>query len=107
MRQTAQVILFQNHGDFVVRRGGLEPPRCYPLAPQASASANSATSAGGSKHATEELLLLRLGRRRSLDREGDRRARLGAIDLALDLDASRLPRRWRRTILPRDRDRLL
>jgi len=42
-----------------------------------------------------------------LDREGDRRARLGAIDLALDLDASRLPRRWRRTILPRDRDRLL
>ena len=30
----------------VVRRGGLEPPRCYSLAPQASASANSAISAG-------------------------------------------------------------
>jgi hypothetical protein len=30
---------------FLVRRGGLEPPRCYPLAPQASASANSAISA--------------------------------------------------------------
>jgi hypothetical protein len=30
----------------LVRRGGLEPPRCYSLAPQASASANSATSAG-------------------------------------------------------------
>jgi hypothetical protein len=29
----------------LVRRGGLEPPRCYPLAPQASASANSAISA--------------------------------------------------------------
>ncbi len=29
----------------MVRRGGLEPPRCYPLAPQASASANSAISA--------------------------------------------------------------
>jgi hypothetical protein len=31
---------------YLVRRGGLEPPRCYPLAPQASASANSAISAG-------------------------------------------------------------
>src|SRR5581483_5259388 len=30
---------------YLVRRGGLEPPRCYPLAPQASASANSAISA--------------------------------------------------------------
>jgi hypothetical protein len=29
----------------LVRGGGLEPPRCYPLAPQASASANSAISA--------------------------------------------------------------
>ena len=29
----------------MVRRGGLEPPRSYPLAPQASASANSAISA--------------------------------------------------------------
>ncbi len=29
----------------LVRRAGLEPARCYPLAPQASASANSATSA--------------------------------------------------------------
>ncbi len=29
----------------MVRRAGLEPARCYPLAPQASASANSATSA--------------------------------------------------------------
>jgi hypothetical protein len=29
-----------------VREGGLEPPRCYPLAPQASASTNSATRAG-------------------------------------------------------------
>src|SRR6266851_2279683 len=29
----------------MVRRGGLEPPRCYSLAPQASASANSAISA--------------------------------------------------------------
>lgn len=31
----------------VVRGGGLEPPRCYPLAPQASASANSAILALG------------------------------------------------------------
>jgi hypothetical protein len=30
----------------VVRKGGLEPPRCYPLAPQASASTNSAICAG-------------------------------------------------------------
>jgi hypothetical protein len=30
-----------------VRRAGLEPARCYPLAPQASASANSATFANG------------------------------------------------------------
>ena len=30
-----------------VRGGGLEPPRCYPLAPQASASANSAILAMG------------------------------------------------------------
>src|SRR5690606_26684338 len=30
-----------------VRRAGLEPARCYPLAPQASASANSATFAWG------------------------------------------------------------
>ena len=29
----------------VVREGGLEPPRCYPLAPQASASTNSAIRA--------------------------------------------------------------
>ena len=28
----------------LVRRGGLEPPRCYPLTPQASAFANSAIS---------------------------------------------------------------
>jgi hypothetical protein len=33
----------------MVRRGGLEPPRCYSLAPQASASANSAISALPSK----------------------------------------------------------
>ena len=31
----------------IVRRAGLEPARCYPLAPQASASANSATLAWG------------------------------------------------------------
>jgi len=31
----------------LVRRAGLEPARCYPLAPQASASANSATFASG------------------------------------------------------------
>ena len=29
----------------VVRSEGLEPPRCYPLPPQGSASTNSATSA--------------------------------------------------------------
>ena len=29
----------------VVRSGGLEPPRCYPLAPETSASTNSATIA--------------------------------------------------------------
>src|SRR4026208_2549200 len=29
----------------LVRPRGLEPPRCYPLAPQASASTNSATAA--------------------------------------------------------------
>ena len=29
----------------LVRSRGLEPPRCYPLAPQASASTNSATTA--------------------------------------------------------------
>src|SRR5215213_10954296 len=29
----------------MVRSRGLEPPRCYPLAPQASASTNSATTA--------------------------------------------------------------
>src|SRR5579871_4354254 len=35
---------------YFVRRGGLEPPRCYPLAPQASASANSATFAFGRRN---------------------------------------------------------
>ena len=35
---------------FMVRRGGLEPPRCYPLAPQASASANSAISANANPY---------------------------------------------------------
>src|SRR5581483_8157785 len=43
---------------YLVRRGGLEPPRCYPLAPQASASANSAISAIRGK-----LLLVFYGRR--------------------------------------------
>ncbi len=36
-----------------VRGGGLEPPRCYPLAPQASASANSAILAMGTRTLTE------------------------------------------------------
>jgi hypothetical protein len=53
----------------MVRRAGLEPARCYPLAPQASASANSATSAGGTL-----LLLLRhrggRGHHRYLNRLG-------------------------------------
>ena len=36
-----------SENDSGVRRRGLEPLRCYPLAPQASASANSATFASG------------------------------------------------------------
>jgi hypothetical protein len=35
----------QNCGQFLVRSEGLEPPRCYSLPPQGSASTNSATSA--------------------------------------------------------------
>ena len=37
--------LFKRTGASLVREGGLEPPRCYPLAPQASASTNSAIRA--------------------------------------------------------------
>ena len=36
---------FKGESEFMVRSEGLEPPRCYPLPPQGSASTNSATSA--------------------------------------------------------------
>ena len=36
---------WQARSQLLVRSRGLEPPRCYPLAPQASASTNSATTA--------------------------------------------------------------
>src|SRR4029077_11983758 len=36
--------------EFVVRSEGLEPPRCYSLPPQGSASTNSATSAKKGRH---------------------------------------------------------
>ena len=52
----------------LVRRAGLEPARCYPLAPQASASANSATSAWVTLIKSSPLLLLRRGRGLSLRR---------------------------------------
>jgi hypothetical protein len=52
----------------MVRRGGLEPPRCYPLAPQASASANSAISA-------KPQTVLLLGRRLLLSRPSAWRSR--------------------------------
>src|SRR5260221_13742164 len=57
---------------YLVRRGGLEPPRCYPLAPQASASANSAISAFRPLASTILLLRWRLLLRRWSYIEGTR-----------------------------------
>ncbi len=48
----------------LVRRRGLEPLRCYPLAPQASASANSATFAQEARTLLRALFLSRLSRNR-------------------------------------------
>src|SRR5260221_6613822 len=75
---------------YLVRRGGLEPPRCYPLSPQASASANSAISAFRPLASTILLLRWRLLLRRSRQHQGDpllfirlpRRQRLPPLNLA-------------------------
>src|SRR3954469_1194505 len=49
-RPAGQTTGFQNDFRRVVRSRGLEPPRVAPLAPQASASTNSATTAGEAEH---------------------------------------------------------
>src|SRR4051812_15330918 len=45
---------FKLNCGFMVRSEGLEPPRCYPLPPQGSASTNSATSAKEKPEPEEE-----------------------------------------------------